>query len=257
MKKFVCVVLFCAVIFTLSGCSSIFGSETNSSDSNITESKSVTVTLNPNGGSGVTKLALIGVAGTSMELPNPERTGYNFDAWYNGWDIVDNMVFPQSDLTLTARYYALSDANKIVNATPTELNEVFTAGAAFTVAHGELSYSYSEDDFDDLKKIDYLMKYTNTLIAVYAKFECRISKWDATFKLTGSSSADIIQTATNSYSDQWKEITLPGNAYSSVLVGSNDKVLRLFCDANLGSTYIYIRNVTISISYTEKAGTLV
>lgn len=213
--------------------------------------KSVTVTLNPNGGT-VDKLTFIGEAGSVMALPDPARSGYTFDSWYNGWGVISNTVFPSSDITLTARYYADRDSGRTVNSIPTELNKVYDANA-----------SWNENWFSaaDWQCIEYLKKNITTEITVTVTLERQAttsfggSVW---FILSGADRADIIATSPKLYkNDTYEEFSLSGTTTAKILAGNASTIIILRIDSDLGSQHLRFRNINISIAYTEKAGTLV
>ncbi len=71
----------------------------------IWEVNSYTITLNVNGGTGITDTTLDFDYDASISLTNPTRTGYTFDGWSDGdndWTTGDDM--PDNDLSLTAQW---------------------------------------------------------------------------------------------------------------------------------------------------------
>lgn len=264
MKKTISLVLILLVVlFSFCACGFFGGSSSNSDYDNSSDSndsgnqspKSVLVTLDLNGGYGIDQLSYIGVVGSEMNLPTPTREGYVFNGWYNDWQIVDSTVFPQEDTVLTARYLLQNERSVEVSA-ETPLNEVYQCGAFLSVAHGEVGCG--RDDFSDPQAINYLLRYPNTTIQATCCFEYYISSYSATFKWTGASSKDIIDKTTLSSSEAWKSVTFEQEIGANFLFGNNGAtIMRLICDANLGSTYISMRNVKITLTFLEQQGVLV
>lgn len=261
MKKNV-IIFFISItlLFTLVACNWFGGNSTSSNGNNggnqeqQQEPKTVTVVLDLNGGTGIDRLSHVGVAGSALNLPHPRRDGYTFDNWYNGWKVIDSTVYPSSDTTLVARYVAQNDTD-IDTSAQTPLNQELKCGAMMTVAHGELAFE--KTDFTDVKAIEYLLMYSDTKVQVNCVFEYRISNSTANFKLTGASQYDIIDTATLSSSNNWNTCSFEKEIESKLLVGSGDEIIKLLCDANVGSSYIYMRNVKITFKFTQKKGMLV
>lgn len=259
-KNVIAISVLIILLFTLVACNWFGGNSTNSNGNNggnqeqQQEPKTVTVVLDLNGGTGIDRLSYVGVAGSALNLPQPRREGYTFDNWYNGWNVIDSTIIPSSDTTLVARYVAKDDF-VIETSAQTPLNQELKCGAMMTVAHGELAFERA--DFTDAKAIEYLLMYSDTKVQVNCVFEYRISKTTANFKLTGASQYDIIDTAVLSSSDNWNTCTFEKEIESKLLVGNSDEIIKLLCDANIGSSYIYMRNAKITFKFTQKKGMLV
>ena len=69
-----------------------------------------TITLNPNGGtgdfSGWSNYTMTVDAGTEITLPELSKTGYDFDGWHDGTEMVTSPYTPTTDITLTAQWTA-------------------------------------------------------------------------------------------------------------------------------------------------------
>jgi len=255
--KFLLVIIaisLCAVL--LAGC----GLLNSCGGNNGTQTpKSVTVTLNPNGGT-VDKLTIIGEAGSAMTLPVAVRSGYTFDVWYNGWDVISNTVFPNSDITLTARYYADNDTEITVTSNETELNKEYSGRS------GTLPWNNTSFSTNDWERIGYLRKNITTEITVGVILEARMNNslsnygtGAGTLNLTGANTSDLITTK-NVPELNYEDFDFKGTAAAKVLVGSGNTILNLQYNANNplnGAATIVLRNISVSITYIEKAGTLV
>lgn len=238
----------------LTGCiGSLFGGNSENSSSN--KPKTVKVVLDTNGGSGVSQTTLIGVAGEPMTLETPTREGFRFDRWYNGYGIVDNTVFPEYDLLLTARYYSESSYEETTSYT-SPLNERYGRASG--------AWNFRPWEFDE-KKVAYLLNNTNTQISIVVNFEAYCSTigagtWmgaAATMTLTGSSQADVFDKVTINNYYGYENFILSAQTTSAKLVGTNDVLFNMVYKTNLGSTECYYRNVNASITYTVQQGTLV
>ena len=78
-------------------------------------SKEVTITLDPDGGTGTftdrwiadgDNYTMTVDAGTEIILPELSKTGYNFDGWHDGKATVTSPYTPTTDITLTAQWTA-------------------------------------------------------------------------------------------------------------------------------------------------------
>ena len=258
-KKIIVSIVLLALLCTLAACNWFSGNSSNSNGNNgkqdrPQEPKTVTVVLDLNGGAGIDRLSYVGAAGSVLNLPQPIREGYIFDNWYNGWKVIDSTVYPSSDTTLVARYVAQNDLDVKISA-QTPLNQELKCGAMMTVAHGELAFE--KTDFTNPKALEYLMMYSDTKVKVNCVFDYRISNSTANFKLTGASKYDIIDTSVLSSSNNWNTCSFEKEIESKLLVGTGNEVIRLLCDANIGSSYIYMRNAKITFTFTQKKGMLV
>lgn len=65
------------------------------------------VTLEPNGGS-ISQTQLLITPGQSVTLPTPTRTGYTFGGWYNGSTLVTSTASITGNVTLTAKWTAVT-----------------------------------------------------------------------------------------------------------------------------------------------------
>ena len=76
--------------------------------------KEVTITLNPDGGTGTfadwitsgDNYTMTVDAGTEITLPELSKMGYNFDGWHDGKATVTSLYTPTKDITLTAQWTA-------------------------------------------------------------------------------------------------------------------------------------------------------
>ena len=91
--------------------------------------KEVTVTLDPNGGTGDfsewSNYTMTVDAGTEITLPTLQKTGYNFAGWHDGETTVASSYTPTKDITLTAQWTAIeytityNDTKGATNSNPT------------------------------------------------------------------------------------------------------------------------------------------
>lgn len=254
-KLMLCILLIAvlcgACVIGLAGCDLFSGD----SDSNKTPS-SVKVTLDLNGGTGVNQTTIIGKPGEPMTLQSPTRQGFTFDKWYNGYDLIDNTVFPKKDMLLTARYYCNED---YIDSTSweSELNKQYGGSSGY--------YYFTEKNFS-ADKIKYLLDNPNNIISIKVKLEaiCNAAGVSQTFgtqasiAITGASRADTFKQVTFKNYNNYQTYTLNAQTTSARLVGgSNGALLNLVYDTTLGSTYCYFRNIELTISYTITAGSLV
>lgn len=273
LTKISVVLLMCVIVIcTFAACDFLFGnnnSGNNSSNGGSTggsndvpepvQPKSVTVTLDPNGGSGVSKLVLNGYPGEPMSLPTPTKEGYTFDKWYLGYNtVINNNYFPNNSVTLTARYYANEDTERSI-VFQTQPEKQFELPANFTVAHG--MYNFSKESLasaDDAGLVDYIQNNRDVDILIEASVEI-LSRRTVKLSLLGSNSADVI-VSQRFDCPSYTNVSMSSSGKSRLLYKTEDSadvVIRLVLDSTLGSTYIYFRNAIIKISWTEKAGMLV
>ena len=63
-----------------------------------------TITLDVNGGEEILNNTIILEVGSSLELPEPTRDGYNFLGWYKGETKFEDTVMPAENITLVAKW---------------------------------------------------------------------------------------------------------------------------------------------------------
>ena len=220
------------------------------------EPKSVTVTLATNGGE-VSIRTLVGKPGDPMELPVPTREGFTFDKWYNDFDIVDQTVFPSSDMTLTARYYADKDED-FTFSTSTELNKSYEADTSGST----LSWKKDNLNNNDLQLYNYIIRNYNDEIVLSVEFEEKINGAKVASWLGGCGgfyfrAAHELDKVLKYNFDNWETVRFSVRANGSELVNEGSGFVRLYWDTNVGSTDVLVRNLKFTISGTIKAGTLV
>ncbi|MCL2848058.1 MAG: InlB B-repeat-containing protein [Firmicutes bacterium] len=214
--------------------------------------QSVTVTLELNGGSGVTQLTLIGEAGSPMVLPTPVREGYTFDRWYSGWHTISQTEFPIRDTVLTARYFANEDSSITISSIPTALNENFSSDT--TIIWDNRHFSR-----ENWQRIEWLRRNHTTEIALSIEFEARSigMSLSRSITFTGANAPDVIGTITNIPGGSFEEMSINGNAQGRILVANNDTALRLVLRDTSAVSQVVVRNIKITITYIQQAGLLV
>lgn len=244
----IAVVLICCLCLLFSGCDLL-----DSIIDGSAQQKDVTITLDPNGGT-VGMLTIKGKSGDTMDLPTPIKDGYEFAGWYNGYSTVSQNEFPDKDMTLTARYYAQEDSVK-TTVYQTELNKEYA----------NTKLSFTRDSFDVPTAIDYLVENHNVDIDIVINLEAYIDtigagEWlgtDGKLTLTGANSNDVLDKVTIS-NYNYKTHVLSAKIKSSYLYANGTATIMTFEGrTSYGSSSLKFRNMTIKISYTEKAGTLV
>lgn len=262
-KKLLCGIMIfmaLAMCLSLSACWGKSGGDDgdNSTGGGIFK-KSVTVTLDANGGSGLGKRTLVGKSGEEMVLPVPTREGYEFDAWYDGYNIVEQDVFPSRDVTLTARYYISEDVKRTFSI-ETKENKVYTGDDNY------LQFTFAGDEYKE--DVAFLMRNTDTDITVKFKFEAywdysQSSGWFADPKsrvgLRGLNSKDAITSTKEISRSGYTTYQLTNQAKASVFK-SDDKFgckVLYEADSTFGVHIFEIRNIKITLEYTQAKGTLV
>ncbi|MDR3319213.1 MAG: InlB B-repeat-containing protein [Clostridiales bacterium] len=248
-KLVILLILLSALILALAACG-IFngGDETDPDGGGDKKPVSVTVTLDPNGGSGVTKLTLIGEAGSAMELPSPARAGCTFDKWYADWSLISQTEFPSSNTVLTARYYADEDIPQVLNlstAAGTEYTSTFT---------WSVSSSWTAED---RTKAAYIQRTPNLPLTLDISFEGRatISTSYVSWAIYGSTDGDRLYFDSDSnLGGQYKTIAFTIDTASNTLSGQG-RLLAFKKDNDVA--HCSYRNFNIDISFVLKAGTLV
>ncbi len=251
-------VLAAVILFMFCACS-IFGEVGDK----LGIKSTVTVTLEPNGGTGIEQLVIKGKSGESMELPTPIREGYTFDKWYDGFNIVSNDVFPEKDTILTARYYAKTDTKKQFKMA-TELNKEFHLSGYAGV---DTWFYFEKDDVSigEQNYLQFLQNNPNVDIEINMTLEARLSyasmfagSVEGKFWLTGANDADTLGSSQRIDADNtsYTLIKFSEKAKSSIIIGS-EAIVGLYMTTNWPNASIYVRNLKAIISYTEKAGMLV
>ncbi len=215
--------------------------------------KDVTITLDPNGGT-ISMLTIKGKSSESMELPTPERDGYEFAGWFNGYSTVSQTEFPNEDMTLTARYYAKTNAPKSTVYQMT-LNKEYS----------DTTLYFERKHFDNPAAIDYLVENHNVPVTIKVTVEAYIStakagQWigaNGDLTLMGANKSDVLKNVNiNNYSYSTYNMTV--NTESSYMYASDStRVLHFEGYTSYGSTDLVYRNLTIEVCYTEIAGSLV
>lgn len=233
------------------------GGDGNGSNNNTPST--VTVTLDPNEGTGVSQLTLTGYAGDPLSLPTPTREGYTFDKWYyNYTQIIDTTVFPNQDVKLTARYYATKDTERTIYFQG-EQNKEFSLGAAFQVADG--SFLFNDEEFLSSSYYPYsrfLQNNPDVDIKIGASVEIK-SRATIKVSLRGANPKEIIKQEKVD-ATEYAPFTITATGKASLVHRTTEyynAIIRLRFESTLGSTSIYYRNPTAYITYTEKAGMLV
>ncbi|MDE6061097.1 MAG: InlB B-repeat-containing protein [Clostridia bacterium] len=248
----VVVALFSICAVGLVGCD-FFGG--GSSGSSTKTPSSVKVTLDLNGGTGVNQLTLVGKPGEPMTLQSPTRQGCTFDKWYEGYNLIDNTVFPNKDTVLTARYYCNEDYVASTSWTST-LNKTYGGSSGYV--------GYDRVGLDD-GVMDYILNNTNVNVTVEVKLEAVCSAigisqtfgTEASITLTGANRRDAFSKVTVKNYKQYQSYTLKANTTSDKLIGgSNGILINLVYDTTLGSTECIFRNVTTTFICTVVAGSL-
>lgn len=248
-------IIICTIIVALVLTLNLFAFVGCEGGTGIFAPRSVKITLNVNGGSGVAQLTIIGKPGDPMQLPSPTREGFTFDKWYDGFDLIDNTVFPSKDMTLTARYYCKEEyAESIV--WESDFNEELG---------GSSGYYYVGKTDKNKDQVEYLLSNPHMPITVVAELDAYCSAApiaqsfgaEAYLILTGSNRKDTLKKVTVKNYNGYQKYTLSAQTTSAVLIGSDLSLLNLLYDTNMGSTYCYFRNLNISITYTVAVGTLV
>lgn len=217
----------------------------------------VKVTLNANGGTGLSQTTLIGKPGDPMTLQSPTRSGFTFDKWYSGYQLIDNTVFPKRDTVLTARYYCNEEYTDFTSAA-TALNKVYSGSGGY--------FYFPRADFDE-EKIDYLFNNITTKISIVVELEafCNASgaaQWmgtEASMTLTGANRNDKFSKITIKNYETYQNYTLKADTTADKITTSNpnEGIINLRYDTTLGSTDCAWRNVTVTITYQVAAGSLV
>lgn len=215
--------------------------------------KDVTITLDPNGGT-ISQLTIKGKSEESMSLPTPKREGYEFAGWYNGYSTISQTEFPKDDMTLTARYYAISDTIKSVT-TQTELNKEYS----------DTTICFVRSDFDNPAAIDYLVENHNVPITIKVKVEAYIDtakagQWigaNGDLSVMGANKSDVLKSV-NVSNYSYSTYNLTANTDTSYMyISDSSYVLHFKGYTSYGSTDLVYRNLKIEISYIEIAGSLV
>ncbi len=212
--------------------------------------KTVTVTLDPNGGN-VSILTIKGNSGDQMELPTPQREGYDFAGWFNGYDVVSQTEFPKNDITLTARYYVKQD------------KDVSTIGQMdYNKEYKDCTYKFSRGFFDSPALVDYLKENHNVDVVIKVQVDAYIDglSWlgvDGDLVVMGANKSDVLKKQTiNNYS--WRTYNFEFTTKSSYLYNADaSTILHFTGSSSWGSTNLVFRNLKIQLIFTEKAGTLV
>ncbi|MGN1043027.1 MAG: InlB B-repeat-containing protein [Christensenellales bacterium] len=248
-------------LILLNGCS-VYETQTGSNDNKKDEqisTKTVTINLNVNGGEQLERSIFIGNAGEPMSLPTPKRDGYTFDKWYNGYDLIDQNVYPDTDMHLTARWFALNDTEKSFSYS-TPLNQQYE-GSIYSKGK-LLKIDFTEDETE---QIIYLKKNYDIECTFTLKFEATCvgtSGIFSTVQLTGANELDVLLTAKIPTSTpEYVTYTIDSTALSRVFVGNDDDpVLRLYLfEDAFGISYpeLYVRNIVIEVNYIERKGSWV
>ena len=211
--------------------------------------RSVTVTLDLNGGSGVSQLVYVGVVSSAMELPVPVREGYTFDNWYGRWENMSLTEFPGSDMTFTARYYANSDSDKTL-VLKTEVGKEYSS-------YNGVTFTNSGDVSSEIKnQLVYLKENYQSAIKITGEVETRatFSGYNGfSFRIYGSSNGDLLHTAKAFASNTYATTTFSFNTTAATITGASRIITINHNSLNHG---VY-RNLVFNINYTELAGTLV
>lgn len=253
MKKVViivlCVLLAASVVLGAAACSLFGGSSSGSSSK---KNKSVTVTLNANGGE-VDFKTLIGKPGDPMELPTPTREGFTFDKWYEDFEPIDQTVFPDTNTTLTARYY-----------TTKEYEISLTASTALNKEFKSVAFLDEGNSTDYTNKLNLMKKYSSSDLTIEWTMEAYVSAPDYTtwfgntptvwFVLQGASNeiTTFVVTNRNNFQTYKKTIT----TQASELVNDKDGYLRIVQTGTTDATGI-AKNISLKLTVTLEAGTLV
>lgn len=240
MKKAIflvwCVMFFC---LTLTACGF-----SRSEDVLDDEKTTVTVTLDANGGVA-SVLTLVGNAGEPMVLPVPVREGYTFDKWYLDFKMVDQDVFPQKDTTYTARYYANNDANKEIRYDNNQLNQVYH----------KWYFKINEFTKENQDKLKYVMRNYTQDIEIICSFE----GYDGKFILVGSNNRVSNSVAEDPWGGNhvYERIEIKMQTTGSELVNPNNDYFLYLEGIFRVNGWAEFRNMSLTIKYIEKAGTLV
>lgn len=244
------IVIFCC--FAFSGCSII---ETLQ---NAKEDALITVTLDENGGQ-IDKKTYKGEAGSTLELPTPTREGFEFYGWCDEYQIYSENVFPNIDVTLVARWIVKEDREARVRV-ETSLNK------SYKISKGYFSYDY--DDHKDWKSaIEYVNHNKISPVYLAGVYEAFYNNSQAGIffgnvgyvKVSGSSSADVLYSQDITNIDGYKQFNFSVRINPSSLVPGNEKNIFMYVliGSNNSGYDMYVRNISIELVYTEKAGTIV
>ncbi len=220
--------------------------------------KTVTVTLDSNGGTPLTKVEYQGEVGTSIaDMPSPEKEGFSFAGWY---DVNDNkitsFVYPESDAKWRAKYKANSDM-ELEFSISTELNREFSS-----------SIYWTEEDFENEDKpyIRFLSK-SEIPFSITLKYEERVTAPSfftgigqvyGKVGIVGANSGDTLYVYESKNYGSFVEHTIVKDWIGTKLYGGSDgRYIQMKLETNLGNTTIYVRNIKLTFKYTLPEGALI
>ena len=278
-KKSLVMILLVAFAFSLSGCFGLFsppddGGDGDSGGSGGTGGSggspsgpaTVTISLIANGGS-LSQSTIVGKEGEPLVLPVPTREGYTFYAWCtNGVTKFESTTFPSSNKTLYARYYATKDTVQTINFT--KVTDVFKTtdtaykrNVVFQMQHisstedkYEMQYLTRTPNIDDVKfeiKLDSYIKTIGAGQALGASGTIKLQSWD------GSTDLDTVTVNKYSYTSYTLDATTNSNFIDFSTANTNLYIFKLQYSCLMGSSYIYMKNIEVKITFTEKQGTIV
>lgn len=237
---------------------SIFGSSNSSSTNPF--SKTVTVSLDYNGGSGGDK-TFIGSTGEPISLPTPTREGYEFYGWCSGYSKYNCDVYPDSDITLIARW-------KVLNTKSVTIYDQQTEGKELKISNGKwITFSPAADQVGLKQALEYF-KANNSLPAAKIKVTYEAFYNNSAFaisvgnvgyiKIAGSSTGKILYSQNITNIDGYKQYEFNGTVDPKEFVPtSNSNVyLQIYIGSNNFYYDMYFRNAKIEITYVEEEGTI-
>ncbi len=263
---FCCLVLCICTLFCTTGCdllSELFGgnpvvtpngggsgggSTGGSNGGGSTDTtKTVTVTLNLNGGSGVSSLTYSGKEGSTLSLPTPTKENATFEGWYEDDEKVGNPnVYPSKDKTYTAKYTLNSDQNVTI-AFASEKGKVYD----------EIYVHFIKSDYlfgEDLANFESMLKFANAVHVTCTFYASSDGKTSFEISMYGAGGKPI---TSETYRDElYTKHTLIGTA-SSALFTPKPRGDFFILTKTDGMGASYIKDISVTFEFVLPQGSLV
>lgn len=261
-KVLLAILIFVLISTMLAGCS-FFGGD-SSSESEKKSKSTITITLDLNGGKA-DKKTLLGTTGSPLDLPTPTREGYEFYGWCNDYLLFSEDTFPDTNMTLTARWYVKEEKTKMVtDGTPINKEYRFKYGQWLYFSSSSSSSSdkvalqkaleyFAHNSIDPIHlSVSYETYYNNSAFAISVGNVGYI-------KISGSNTGKVLYSKNITNIDGYEKFSFEGDIDPIELVPGNseNKYLHVLVDSNNSGYYMYIRNIKITITYKEEVGTIV
>jgi len=250
--KFLVVAILLVPCFMLAGCGNTVVTSTPSSSSGSSSSSSsndsssqVTITLQLNGGSGLSKLSYSGTAGSSLDLPTPTHEEATFEGWYNGkTKITNDDVFPSKSQTWTAKY-ALNSAKEC--SIDVESASVMSSTTSYRW------FKTSELSADELILFESMLQYSSE-VNVSCSFESMAGGGNYKINLQGAN--DLPNIASETYNNtSYEKHTITTTAGVGLFEPKASGTFFALTKLMVGN--INVRNIKATFTFTLPQGSLI